>query len=482
MRNFLKYKDLSKVYLLLILIISFISLSKTAALADVLPVELTVRINSSTTSKTQIQVSTGWVGTSWMSQEGIGKSIYRIGIKSDGTVISLDGQLDFTPWPDVTDQALRMYIRYPNASSNGADALLYTKDGISVVYGNMGFVDFGNGQLTRGLTEGNGFSIANSSGNWQTWSPLPQYFLIHVPTITPSTRIQVSAYFAAKKWVSQPLLARGDYIIRVDPDGFVRSIDSKLAFTKSAEASDSALTIYTLNPLNENGADYTRYTWSKSSNAIGAISLNSSGYVNFNSGAVSSSSTGNTASTTLTKEVAYPEKFLLRVHLDSVTPWTYLHIPFYWKRVIYRSQIPLPAGDYWIQVMPDPDPNNPNTAPYLLSVDHKLIFERIYCPEAPDPVFAVFIALPKWPEQGFDTVGFIHNFRKPNTYQTMLGENKTGPDLGLGFVYADVRNPKDAITNHPTTPTETLTGGNYVVITDLCSMGCNETLTRTSRN
>jgi len=432
-----------------------------------LPLQLTITINSETLPQTQIQIATGWVGLSWMSQQAVAKGVYQVGVKSDGTVVSLDGKLSFTAWPDASDQTLRMYIRYPDAQhSNGADALLYTKIGDNIYYGNQGYIDFGAGFFPGSLTAGNSIYIANSNGNWQAWSPLPQYFLIHTPSITPGSRIQISAYYAGTKWVSQPILARGDFIVRVDPNGFVRSIDSKLAFTKSTEVQQPALAIYIFNPLNENGADYVRYTWSNAANPSGAISLDSAGYVNLTTGASSISRTGNTISITTNREVLYPEEFMLRVHLESVTPWTFLHIPFYWKRVIYRSQIPLSAGDYWIQVKADPDPNNPATAPYLWSLDRKLSFSRIYSREAPDPVFAVFIALPNRPEQGFDTVGFVHNFRRPNTYQTMLGENPTGPDVGLGYVFANVRNPLDDITNYPTTPTETLTGGNYVVITD----------------
>lgn len=432
-----------------------------------LPVEVTITVRSSTTAQTQVQVATGWIGKSWMSQQGVSPGVYRVGVKADGNVISLDGKLSFTAWSDVTDQAFRVYIRYPDAAhSNGADALLYTKVSSTIVYGNLGYVDFSGPFYPGAFTAGNAIDLANSNGNWQEWLALPQYFLIYTPSITPGTRIQISNYYAGVKWVSQPILAQGNFLVRIDPDGFVRSIDSKLAFTKSTEVKESAMAIYILNPTSTQGADYVRYSWSSGSNPSGAITPASTGHVSFVTGIASLSTTGNTISVTANREVLYPENFMLRVHLESVTPWTFLHIPFYWKHVIYRSQIPLPAGDYWIQVKEDPNPADPSSVPYLLSVDHRISFDRIYCPEAPDPVFAVFIALPNRPEQGFDVVGFAHELRKPRTYQTMLGENATGPDLGLGYVFCDVRNPRDAITNYPTTPMETLTGGNYIVVTD----------------
>lgn len=430
------------------------------------PAEITVVVNSSTTSKTQIQVATGWVGKSWMSQEGISQGAYKVGVYKDGRVVSLDGKLDFTPWDDSLDQSLRIYIRYPDAQHNGADALLYTKNGDVVTYGNQGYLDFGSGFSPGSFVGGNNIQIISSDGNWQSWTPLPQYFLIHVTQITPDTRIQISNYYAGIKWVSQPILAKGDFLVRADPDGFVRSIDSKLAFTKSSEAKDSSLAVYILKPTNENGADYNRYDWSSANNPNGAIILSSSGYINLTTGATNSSSTGNNINITYQKEVLFPEKFMLRLNLESVTSKTFIHTAFYWKRVIYRSQIGVSPGEYWIQVLPDPDPNNPAAAPSLLSVDHRLVFDKIPCRETPDHVFAVFIALPNRPEQGFDTIGFQHNFRRPNTYQAMLGENKTGPDLGLGYVFTNVLNPADDITNYPTTPMETLTGGNYIVVTD----------------
>lgn len=466
-RYFDKYILLLISICVILLILSF----SAPAVADVLPVEITAIIAGPTTAQTQIQISTGWIGTSWMSQQGIGPSIYRIGVKGDGTVISIDGQLSFTPWPDSFDSALRMYVRHPSPSRpNGADALLYTKSGDSVIYGNHGFVDFSSGLLSGPLTTGTGFSMVHSDGAWQNWRPLPQYFRIHAENITPGTRVQISNYYAGVKWVSQPILARGDFIVRIDPNGFVRSVDSKLAFSKQPEASDSAMTIYLMQPDARNGADYFRYAWSKATSPVGAVNLESSGFINFTTRASSASSTKNSVAITTTNEVLYPESFMVWVHLQSVSQYTYLHIPFYWKHVIYRStDVPikaLPAGDYFIQVMPDPNPADPNSAPYLMSLDNKIHFYRLYCPEAPDPVLAFFIALPARPEQGFDVVGFSHNLRRPNTYQTMLGENKTGPDLGLGWVQTNVLNPRDAITNYPTTPAETLTGGNFIVMTN----------------
>jgi len=298
--------------------------------------------------------------------------------------------------------------------------------------------------------------------DFRVFYPLPQYFRIHVPMVTSNTRIQVSTYFTSTKWVSQPILAPGDYLIRIDPDGFVRSIDSKLAFTKSSDGTSPALSIYILQPLADGGADFASYAWSTTYKPQGAIRWTSSGYLNFD-GSITTSNTDNTIAITGARETIYPDNLMLRVHLESVTPHTYLEIPFYWRRIVYRSQKSLPAGDYWIQVCSPGGGGNP----YLLSLDGKIYFGQFATFTNPDPVFAIYIALPNRPEIGFDVVGFVRNFRLPNTYQTILGANPTGPDVGLGFVSCTgLTNPARASTRYPTIPTQILTGGNYIVITE----------------
>jgi len=251
----------------------------------------------------------------------------------------------------------------------------------------------------------------------------------------------------------------------------VRSLDSKLAFTKSPDGTNPGLSIYIHNPDNRNGADFVSYLWTNLTTPSGAIRWSSSGYVDFTTGGISPSTSGNSVSLTSARETIYPQDLMLRVHLESTTPFSYLEIPFNWKQTIYRSQRPLPPGDYWIQVKPDPNPSNPVSAPYLLSLDGKIRFSRVASSVSPNPVFAVYIANPNRPEVGFDVVGFIRNFRRPNTYQTILGATilgarPTGPDPGLGFVSCTgIVDRTRVSTNYPTIPTQTLSGGNYVVVT-----------------
>lgn len=300
------------------------------------------------------------------------------------------------------------------------------------------------------------------------YSPLPQVIKVHIPSVTSDTRVQVSSYFAGTKWVSQPVLAPGDYMVRIDPDGFVRSIDSKLAFTKSADAQNPGVSVYIHRPDNRNGADFSSYEWTRNASyPAGALKNVSSGYVSFDDNSMTASSSGNSAELTSAKETIFAENMMLRVHLESVTPWTSLYVPFYWKKTAYTSQKPLPAGDYWVQLGPDPNPADPGVSPYLLSLDAKINFRQARLNHNPDQVLAFYIGNPKMGEVGYDVVAFAHNLRRANTLQTMLGGLPTGPDNGLGYVSClGVGDPNKASPSFPTIPTQILSNGNYIVVTD----------------
>ena len=474
-----------KFIFLIILIISLAFVASTypfashteAAETYRLPVKLTVQISSATSANTEIAVYTGWASKIWYSQKPVSPGDYEIGVRGDGSVVSMDGKLSFKSYAASSSDLLQVNIRYPDVNHNGADFINYKKNGLELTLDSYGYTDYGSGNVTYWMmTGGNTIRSSNATEPLAEWYVLPQYFKIHVATVTPRTRIQVSTFFNSSIWVSQPILVPGDYVISVNSQGFVRSIDSKLGFNKYPTTAAPLLSVMILYPDSQNGADVVRYFWSYSNNPKGAINRNAKGFYNFDSDTISSQdyfSDGNDIAMVEPMRVWYNAPFTIRVHLESVTQYTYLHIPFYWKRVIYRSQRGLAPGDYWIRVNYDPDPYNLNTRPTLTSLDGKLSFETIYSREAADQVFAVFIALPTYAYQGFDVVGFNYNFAYWQTYTTMLGADPTGIDVGLGFVYTDVLNPRDDITNWPTTPTENLTSGNYVVITDATYSNAN---------
>lgn len=65
----------------------------------------------------------------------------------------------------------------------------------------------------------------------------PHFLKIHVENRRADTRVIVDAGWAGKRWVSQPGVLAGDYLVRVDESGFVRSLDDKLAFFPNGGAS-----------------------------------------------------------------------------------------------------------------------------------------------------------------------------------------------------------------------------------------------------
>ena len=65
----------------------------------------------------------------------------------------------------------------------------------------------------------------------------PHFLKIHVENRRADTRIIVDAGHGGVRWVSQPGVVAGDYLVRIDQNGFVRSLDDQLAFFRSGSAS-----------------------------------------------------------------------------------------------------------------------------------------------------------------------------------------------------------------------------------------------------
>lgn len=65
----------------------------------------------------------------------------------------------------------------------------------------------------------------------------PHFLKIHVENRRADTRVIVDAGWAGRRWVSQPGVLAGDYLVRVDETGYVRSLDDKLAFFPHGSAS-----------------------------------------------------------------------------------------------------------------------------------------------------------------------------------------------------------------------------------------------------
>jgi hypothetical protein len=65
----------------------------------------------------------------------------------------------------------------------------------------------------------------------------PHFLQIHVEAHRADTRVIIDTPYGnqyAARWVSPPGVAKGDYLLRIDQTGFVRSLDSKLTFFRQA--------------------------------------------------------------------------------------------------------------------------------------------------------------------------------------------------------------------------------------------------------
>ncbi|HET7719890.1 MAG TPA: hypothetical protein VFK43_07990, partial [Acidimicrobiales bacterium] len=64
----------------------------------------------------------------------------------------------------------------------------------------------------------------------------PHFLKIHVENRRVDTRVIIDAGHGGVRWASQPGVVAGDYLVRVDQSGFVRSLDGQLAFFRAGTA------------------------------------------------------------------------------------------------------------------------------------------------------------------------------------------------------------------------------------------------------
>ena len=64
----------------------------------------------------------------------------------------------------------------------------------------------------------------------------PHFLKVHIEHRRADTEILVDASYAGVGWTTQSGLATGDYLIRVDQDGRIRSLDDKLAINRRSSS------------------------------------------------------------------------------------------------------------------------------------------------------------------------------------------------------------------------------------------------------
>ena len=92
---------------------------------------------------------------------------------------------------------------------------------------------------------------AATAGGTLAW---PHFLQIHVENARADTRIIVDSGWAGVRYASQPGVQRGDYLLRIDESGYVRSLDNKAVFTIAGTTAETRLVVYLQFPARD-GAD-----------------------------------------------------------------------------------------------------------------------------------------------------------------------------------------------------------------------------------
>jgi putative cell wall-binding protein len=261
--------------------------------------------------------------------------------------------------------------------------------------------------------------------------PWPQFLRVHVQNRSATTRVIFDASWAATRWASQPGVSAGDYVVRVDHDGLVKSIDGKLAFTRQAIAAGSALTVFVQFP-GADGAD--SFTFDPRDGGLAATATTFAGRA------------GNSVQTTAPTNppLASPLDFEIHVGVQCRSN-QYLQVGPEWTSKTWRTAPGTPAGTYRVRLNPDGSVTSLDgtvwTATNAPSFDlgHQLV--AVYIIHACDP-----------DGDGSDVAGWDRN-ANDGTFRHMTTFDE-GLDNGYGFQpWGDLN----------TRPRAEFAAGNYIV-------------------
>ncbi len=438
-----------------------------------LPVSFTITISDQGVGQnTAIQINCDWQGASiyYLSQVGLSSGTYSIGVMNDGSVVSLDGKLIFSTYSGSDSNIFSINILN---NVNGEKEYQYYN------YSNGTITPYNNQTQWQGVgssyiddnadkfPSGNSISMPVHNASLSSGGiPMPAFFKISIPDsqITGFTMVKIVDAFAGRQYNSSVLSKGGEFLIKIFGNnassdigkGFVRSMDSKLGFSRENIPVGDYMEISVVAPAGDpDGAAYLLYKYDKSINTIKQISSNMTGNIQITP--VTLSSFGDTPHFSL------PAEF--KLHLESVTPNTYLHIAQYWRHLYYKTQTGLSKGDYYFRL------NKDNS---LQSLDGKTLLNTVYSPEPPDSVMAV-VAVDVDPDgwsvtgadpgkRGNDIIGFKY-YASDSSYQTLSSPGETSVDLGLGWVTSDISQVYGLVQT-TTEPRDVLTKGNYFIKTD----------------
>jgi putative cell wall-binding protein len=264
----------------------------------------------------------------------------------------------------------------------------------------------------------------------------PHFLKIHVEARRDDTRVLIDAHYAGVRWVSQPGVRAGDYLVRVDQSGFVRSLDAKLTFWRQQAPPGSGLRAHVQSP----GVDgYDTF-------AIDVASR---------PGRIASESHAGPAGNVVT-DVFPPYRVMVNLPMEfeifvgsKCRPNQFLQVALEWTNTVWRTPDGTQPGLYRVRVNPDFS---------VQSLDGKTSFAQIPAKPADHghQVLGVLIVHSCDPAgDGADIVGWDRDATTGQLAHMTTWDQRI--DAGYGWQIFDTAN---------TSPRESFAGGNWIVHTD----------------
>jgi putative cell wall-binding protein len=264
----------------------------------------------------------------------------------------------------------------------------------------------------------------------------PHFIKVHVVNRRADTRVVVDAGYANVRWVSQPGVNAGDYLVRVDQSGFIRSLDDKLAFWRQGPAQAGGLVVRIQSP----GTDGTdSFPFDPGTQPL------TPGQPSYAAG------TGNAVDDVqpYIPTFTLPMDFEINV-AGQCRANQYLQVAGEWTNSVWRTPDGIGPGLYKVRMNPDFS---------VVSLDGKATFSHIAAQpwDFGHQVLGVLIVHSCDPAgDGADIVGYGRN--SDGSFQHMTTWSQT-PDGGYGWQPYNCGQTGVCSSQ----PRESLYGGNYIV-------------------
>ena len=262
----------------------------------------------------------------------------------------------------------------------------------------------------------------------------PHFIRVHVETARADTRVLIDAGWANVRWASQPGVRPGNYLLRVDQNGYVHSLDNGLALVRAGTAATPNLVVYVQFPGNDSADSF----------AFAPGNSLTAGAVNRVAGS---------ANTVTDVQPSIP-RYSLPMDFEFFVggrcrPDQYLQISAEWTRKVWRTPDGVAPGLYRVRL---------NADFTVTSLDGNTAWQQIDAMawDWDHPILGALIVHSCDPAgDGADIVGYDRNPDGTLQHMTTWAQQ---PDAGYGWI------PFGTYAGSYARP-EGFAGGNYVVRT-----------------